>query len=132
MITELEDEGLFADALHYLKEYKAKEMFYNQSVDHTVQMINEIEDRVTVYLAEMNKNDPLTWDELQKMEGKPVWIEADNGQEKFQHWFIIDEFTLSDIPGLQIMWCLQQSFRFWEQDLGVTWQAYRKERNENA
>lgn len=97
------------DILQYLKWYK------------------ELADDSEAF-AEWKENPPLTWDELKTMEGKPVWIEADNGQEQFKHWFIIDEFTFSDIPGLQIMWCLNNSFRFWEADIGKTWQAYRKEK----
>ena len=98
------------DALQYLKWYK------------------DLADDSEAFAA-WKENPPLTWEELKDMEGKPVWIEADNGQEQFKHWFIIDDFTMSDIPGLQIMWCLYQSFRFWEADLGKTWQAFRKERN---
>lgn len=104
------------DAVFYLKEYKDKiYTFAYQDAE------------MRQYLKEKN-NPPLTWQELQQMEGKPVWIEADNGQEKFKHWFIIDEFTFSDIPGLQIMWCLNNSFRFLEANIGKTWQAYRKEK----
>ncbi len=97
------------DALKYLEMYK--------------ELAND-----SALFAKWKENSPLTWNELKQMERKPVWIEADNGQEQFKHWFIIDEFTESDIPGIQIMWCLNAGFRFREQDLDKTWKAYRKER----
>lgn len=109
------DRETYMDALHYLREYRDK---------HDEMLKTE----EALGYCEMAENRPLTWDELRTMEEKPVWIEADNGQEQFKHWFIIDEFTYSDIPGLQIMWCLNNSFRFWEADIGKTWQAYRKEK----
>ena len=104
--------------LHYLKEYRETKKHLACLDDAEIRGDN----------TQVVNNPPLTWDELKTMEGKPVWIEADNGQEQFKHWFIIDEFTFSDIPGLQIMWCLNNSFRFWEADIGKTWQAYRKEK----
>lgn len=119
------DCGVQNDALHYLKELKEAREILAKAREEAYE---QIEDFKTDVLSKMSNNDPLTWDELKQMEGKPIWIEADNGQEQFKHWFIIDEFTLSDIPGIQIMWCMNNCFKFWEQDLGKTWQAYRKER----
>ena len=114
------------DALHYLKMFRDMTCGTSQKLRNTSQITCPKCHSEFVILPDINT--PLTWDELKTMEGKPVWIEADNGQEQFKHWFIIDEFTFSDIPGLQIMWCLNNSFRFWEADIGKTWQAYRKER----
>ena len=114
------------DALPYLKMFRDMTCGTSQKLRNTSQITCPKCHSEFVILPDINT--PLTWDELKTMEGKPVWIEADNGQEQFKHWFIIDEFTFSDIPGLQIMWCLNNSFRFWEADIGKTWQAYRKER----
>lgn len=67
-------------------------------------------------------NSPLTWDELEQMEGKPVWIqEGDHG-----YWIIIDNFSitsygyhwLNSVEG-----CLEKEY------MGISWQAYRKEKN---
>ena len=126
------------DALHYLKMYRSDQeqwgFFQKNYEDELKQKIKDFGDAKERFVKRLKEldigtlNDPLTWSELRQMEGKPVWIEADNGQEQFKHWFIIDEFTFTDIPGLQIMWCLNNSFRFWEADIGKTWQAYRKER----
>lgn len=67
-------------------------------------------------------NSPLTWNELKQMEGKPVWIqEGDHG-----YWIIIDNFSitsygyhwLNSVEG-----CLEKEY------MGISWQAYRKEKN---
>ena len=46
------------DALHYLKEYRSE-----------------------------LSNERLSWDELKQLEGKPVWIEDDEG---YKYWVIIE------------------------------------------
>ena len=58
------------------------------------------------------ENLPLTWDEFQLMEGKPVWIEGPFITEG-PHWIIVGPSHLYDgkIVGY-----------------GKTWQAYRRER----
>ena len=97
-----------------------KPMFYNQSIDHMLLMINEHEDRVCAYLAEMRKNDPLTWDELKQMEGKPVWVE----NKFYKKWLIAYQINENDI--------IFDGNGFYTQafviDYGKSWQAYRKER----
>ena len=115
-----------SDALHYLKEYRNKEMFYNQSVDHMVQIINEHEDRVCAYLAEMRKNDPLTWDELRTMEGKPVWFESE--YYKTKQWGIITFINDNDLSAIGYDNRLVTEIRAFKDDNYAPWQAYRKER----
>lgn len=74
------------------------------------------------------KNDPLTWDELRQMEGKPVWYEETNAYEgdsetiQTKHWDIIKKVYKS-----QITFYVQEmsSHKSWQ---GIGWQAYRKER----
>lgn len=82
-----------ADALQYLKWYK------------------ELADNSEAF-AEWCENPPLTWDELNQMEGKPVWIEGSFITEG-PHWIIVGPSHLYDgkIVGY-----------------GKTWQAYRKEK----
>lgn len=65
-------------------------------------------------------NNPLTWDELKSMEGKPVWVEADYFEKG---WFLVDA-SLVDIwvTGYD---CAEHQLR--EENIGVSWQAYRKE-----
>ena len=73
----------------------------------------------------MADNDPLTWDELKQMVGKPVWVE-DSG---FGNWLIVDLF--GDSGGAEYM--IARGDQYWEEymrdeDDGLSWQAYRKER----
>lgn len=125
-------EGLRTDALHYLKEYRNKEMFYNQSVDHMVLMMNEHEDRVAMYLAEMHKNNPLTWSELKQMEGKPIWLEYNfqigdkEFRDKSKRWCIIGEFKPWHDTEITIT---ENGFVLSKNEQVKCWQAYRKERS---
>jgi hypothetical protein len=74
------------------------------------------------------KNDPLTWDELKSMEGKPVWVEGVEivigGSIPVQDWYLIEwisdddfEAVLCDRHGNQMIY-----------PRNGDWQAYRKER----
>lgn len=114
--------------LHYLKEYRNKEMFYNQSVDHMVLMMNEHEDRVAMYLAEMHKNNPLTWSELKQMEGKPVWVELlyHHPEQKYKYWDVIKRFDA--VEGYDLINLVQTGYLH-KSLLNREWQAYRKERS---
>lgn len=90
------------DALHYLKEFKR-------------------------YRLATQKNEPLTWDELKLMEGRPVWVEwvevVIGGSYSIRDWFLIEwidnnnhEAIIRDRHGNQILY----------RD-GSDWQIYRKE-----
>ena len=67
------------------------------------------------------RNDPLTWDELKEMIGKPVWVERDG-------WKVIRSFeTWEDVN--------QEIINFTDNERSCRsvldhgdWQAYRKER----
>ena len=69
-------------------------------------------------------NNPLTWDELKTMEGKPVWVE---GMVLKSAWYLILEFDVDE----DMMFCVG---RYYERiplhgdRMGTYWQAYRKER----
>ena len=117
------------DAFHYLKEYRSKEMFYNQSIDHLLMMINEHEDRVCAYLAEMRKNDPLIWSELKQMEGKPVWVEEKYSFSDEWHgqWEVIRGVWENEFDDDPYLWMTDDEYRH-KDTLGEIWQAYRKER----
>ena len=68
------------------------------------------------------KNDPLTWDELKTMEGKPVWVEG----EGCGLWAIVGKYekTIYDTEYIDFIGyaTLQRN------NMGEYWQAYRKER----
>ena len=108
------------DALHYLKEYRDAYRNVIASMNHHLRKIHELE-----------QNDPLTWDELKHMEGKPVWVEG----QTHKHWCIIKRVFYDDLLGknfISLMFCNHKgrndSYQRKESNLGKTWQAYRKER----
>ena len=115
------------DALHYLKVLKdILDPLKVKKITHeiTCPQCNSV---IAILLPE--SNEPLTWDELKDMEGKPVWVEygCDFNQKR---WVIIgsfhgrkNEFQYMDVSG-------GYPNTFWEKDMGEDefWQAYRKER----
>lgn len=72
------------------------------------------------------QNDPLTWDELRTMEGKPVWVEAESisvGVSPYwKDWYIIKSFSDDEF-----MYC-NDGYEWAKETQGRMWQAYRKER----
>ncbi|MBP5782302.1 MAG: hypothetical protein J6W04_02055, partial [Bacteroidales bacterium] len=84
-------------------------------------------------LAQQEENLPLTWDELKQMEGKPVWVEEENQPSQ---WYLIkevetDEDDDPEFVSLTVFDC-QGDYWFYKNNMGTKWQAYRKERNEDA
>ena len=68
-------------------------------------------------------NELLTWNELQQMEGRPVWVEQHHGDTK--GWLLIlrkcdDVVTCTTKHG--------NPFYLYKANYGEKWQAYRKER----
>lgn len=107
------DDEVTRDALNYLKEYKR--------VQNKIEKIalGNIEDTL-----DKLDNKPLTWDELKTMKGKPVWVEA----EPINGWVIV-EIHDSFMKGREYI-----KFGLLElsnKDIGKTWQAYKKERDED-
>lgn len=129
VITELEDEGLFADALYYLKMYRSDMQMYadNQKYweDELKQKIKDFGDAKERYIARLKEldigtlNEPLTWDELRTMEGKPVWYE----HEFWKGWIILGKVeqgaTCEMIPDREEKWYIVKDGNA---------KAYRKER----
>ena len=93
-----------ADALQWLKGYRG----------HIE--LDKIRDKCEA------KNDPLTWDELKTMEGKPVWVE----EEGCGLWAIVGKYekTIYDTEYIDFIGyaTLQRN------NMGEYWKAYRKER----
>ena len=74
-------------------------------------------------------NNPLTWDELKQMEGKPVWVEYEGYTPD---WEVIENIgamrgSIGDITGNFVETHMSVLHK---DDMGKTWQAYRKERKE--
>ena len=97
------------DALHYLREYRGIQDEYLALKD---------------WYAERNieENDPLGWDDLTQMIGKPVWVIDANNKGR---WYLVkaidEEAIFTDFWG--------NSGIGYPKDFGKAWQAYRKERS---
>lgn len=94
-----EDWNVRDDAIQYLREFKELIKMWNDKLDRE------------------QENDPLTWDELKQMEGKPVWVEYDGYKPM---WDIVDKII--DKRTIETYKCMLH-----EEGVGIYWQAYRKE-----
>jgi len=104
----------WGEALHYLKAYQG------------YLIGKEISDALDEAFTEIY-NPPLTWDELKQMKGKPVWVKlfgSGFGEWDLCHTQLDDRIWFTDISGL--------IFDLSEETLGKTWQAYRKEKDEES
>lgn len=137
VIAELEDEKVFADALHYLKEYRDRKEALRNWTEKAISEQQNLSDAITfmrayrddkddltalrAYWKEQHENNALTWDELKAMEGKPVWVEWYDHKE----WFLIDS-----IDKKKVVFRAKSGFG-WHcvRRESETWQAYRKERS---
>lgn len=100
------------DALHYLKEYQKDKQIYSYSIARR-------------YLDLAERNDPLTWNELKTMEGKPVWLVNTATEEA--EWVLVGEWF--DDDEMRICRMFRDDADYISRELyGDTWQAYRKER----
>ena len=109
-----------ADALRYLKKYRAKEKEYEHLKKVCFGFVGE-------KMAEMESNDPLDWETLKQMEGKPVWVELPKSSRRawgLSDGIFVDAFyhDIVTIKVLHDLWHLDK------EQMGKTWQAYRKER----
>ena len=105
---------LRSDALHYLKEYR-------ELVQKTHQLDAE------------DGDEPLTWEELKEMVGKPVWMELIYPEGTYFHWGIISGFSKVGYEWLSLRGFYEiDPFSVMDKEQGKTWNAYRRERNENA
>ena len=102
------------DALHYLKEYKAN----RDDPDGDHQQL----EKCRALLQDFYRNDPLSWDELKQMEGKPVWVEA----LLYKQWAIIAYVGDEHIRFEGVNLYAPESRVYMGDADG--WQAYRKER----
>ena len=126
------------DALHYLKAFRdakdtleAEKDRYAEAVRNCEQaenrfrkMEDELNDIRRKHIEQMKK-DPLTWDELTQMEGKPVWVE-----QPYQKMWGLNDGTYVDAFGNDCITIkvLHDLCHFEKNLMGKTWNAYRKER----
>ncbi len=108
-----------SDALIYLNAYQWQ--MTNPDGDH-LQL-----EKCRALLSDFYRNDPLSWDELRTMEGKPVWVEygIDFNQKR---WVVIHSFHNSGFCYMNVSGNYPNTF--WQKDMGEDeyWQAYRMER----
>ena len=77
------------------------------------------------YATSIN-NKPLTWSELQQMQGKPVWVEKCHDDDP-KGWLLVLRKT-DDVINCTTKW--GNSFYLFKSEYGKKWNAYRKERND--
>lgn len=153
-IAELEDEELFADALHYLKELRdmtdiPMEYFEYGGTSQELRNTSQITcpkchsefvilddpdgehqqlEKCRALLQDFFRNDPLTWSQLKGMEGKPVWVEYDDhlpGRKRTK--FKVWE-VISYVSDDQFV--ANNDWSYHKDEMGDVWRAYRKERND--
>lgn len=109
------------DAVFYLREYCEKR-------DEICEIAKIMADSWELHKQTMafeDRNDPISWDELKQMEGKPVWVER-NVCDGFKEWCLVharfdDEIWFADENGT--------IFRYSRDEYGKIWVTYRKERS---
>lgn len=108
------------DALHYLKVLKdILDPLKVKKITHeiTCPQCNSV---IAILLPE--SNEPLTWDELKQMEGKPVLVE----HRLFKGWRLIG-WQANDHM-MNLVGPYSEQLPLFADGYGVGWQAYRKER----
>ena len=92
------------DVLHHLKEYRGLLKMWNDKLDKE------------------QENQPLTWDELKQMGGKPVWIEC-------EYYFRPQWVILTNVYDEKAMFIGDRIVDSeLKEEMGDVWKAYRKER----
>ena len=119
------------DVLHYLKEYQEK----RKTLEIRTAEYKRGFEQLAIEWSRIKDNSPLSWDELKQMEGKPVWVESHGSITEFTGWTIVSNvlpdrvhFIFSHYDGDFLAYEMSVP----KEQMGIRWQAYRKERNENA
>lgn len=99
------------DALNYLKQYQRDKQIFSYDVAKKNMELSE-------------RNDPLSWDELKTLEGKPIWVELLKTSD-WKGWDVVSGFTDDDDFG-EFMVTVRDDY--FKSEFGKTWNAYRKER----
>lgn len=143
-ISEVEAYDAVEDALHYLTDYRDKnrqldveKARYQETVrnceeaENKYRMAQDALDAQRLHMMWVDKHfkfeepdDPLTWDELRQMEGKPIWLE----RPEWKEWLLVSEIDNDK--------CEMYLRDKWGNGVIVNgrnvgyWRAYRKERTE--
>ena len=136
--AEVAEDDL-ADALHYLREYQAEKAnleIIKGNYQDAIANCEKAENKFKTALKKLDigtLNDPLDWDELRAMEGKPVWFEVTDpkalpaldsgwgivGCTSFSTWEGVGSFSLVKVGVTYAVPIAQY---------GRAWNVYRKER----
>lgn len=111
-------EGLrktFSSQLEKEENYFGR-MHLQTTIDAIDMAISALRQQETV----PNRNDPLTLDELRKMDGEPVWVQSP-GVPEYGRWAIVEGVGEN---------CLFLHDDFTCHDYGKTWLAYRQKPEE--
>ena len=87
-----------------------------EALDMAVKALEDVTDK------NVGKNEPLTLDELRKMDGKPVWVQSP-GVPEYGRWAIVEGVGEN---------CLFLRNDFTCHDYGKTWLAYRQKPEEDG
>ena len=115
--------------LHYLKEYRSDMKLWEsdrKGFEAWIEQYKEARDKHQQAVIELKRNEPLTWEQLKQMEGKPVWVEA----LLYKQWAIVACVYADYIRFEGANLYAPEHRVYMGADNG--WQAYRKERNEDA
>lgn len=118
--------GRKRDALHYLRQLQ----LFRQTP--LMQGIHKAEKEYALYHVEDwgEENPPLTWDELKQMEGKPVWVEILSDEiDLSSRWMMVAKETEAHSLPLAYTDHMGHWIYGHEDDLGKTWNAYRREKD---
>lgn len=118
-----DDKCYEKDALHYLKVLK--DILDPLNVKKISHEITCPQCKCVIAILFPESNEPLTWQELRQMEGKPVWVELKSRKA----WGLLDG-TFIDAFGNDCITIkvLHDLWHFPKKGMGKDWQAYRKER----
>ena len=123
-------DPVLVDAIHYLEEYRSDKVIWEVTRNGYLDWIDQYKESHEKYqqaVIELEKNPPLSWDELKQMVGKPVWVEYEGYTPD---WEIIETVgatrgTVDDFTGNFIETHMSILHK---DDLGKTWRAFRHER----
>ena len=87
-----------------------------EALDMAVKALEDVTDK------NVGKNEPLTLDELRKMDGEPVWVQPP-GVPEYGRWAIVEGVGEN---------CLFLHDDFTCHDYGKTWLAYRQKPEEDG
>ena len=131
-VARCNDTNKEDDALHYLKAFRDAKDALDTERERYAEAVKNCEVAENKYkrlceetpqkVREASQNSPLTWSELQQMEGKPVWMEDSNDKGE---WVLLSG-TEDEYLYFVYRDCVE--YKIYRDEQGKRWRAYRKER----